>query len=638
MKATDFIEKFKNKLTVQLQGRVAGKGSVKIADQDARNGIDKCVTALQDSVSGNEIQPSDLNEIIKKFDKIIDSLQKKESIRGIVISDAKQILSNFDFNPSFQNAPAGKTNTDLARVRLETKKIAERDARGLDADITNDMIKHTVCYRSDPENRDLEDVFTKKKYSNPAALAAGTPYNQPANNATQTGFEVINQDTFVTAKQLIDQGLQPLVLNMANKISIGGGWEDDTTAQEETLFRCSNYFRALYPLGAEQKNGKHQGRYYYHTQIPEFGSYYTPKVQVFRDASNNYQFVNPFAVDCIAVAGYDLGKPHLPHLMEKNLCDANGKALNGQPLKDAFKKFTKEKIRHILDVAIHTGHDSLVLGALSCGAFKLRNDNTGETATLVAEAYVEVFQEPAYANRFKKVSFAVMSNNAPNSNFDVFQNHIKQLNQANQVMATNTTTTTTTTTTTNSTNPVPLAFSTIPFQTQPISQRLAVAMQNGQFQDLTAAFNAKQCSPEDLLWIAIKGGHADIVQHLIAGDFINRQYMDVNQIRNNLTPLDMAVRNELWATAKALLECGGIKRLATTTEDLLFMAVQNKDNKIVTRLLNGELIERQFMNIHAKRNGENPLDVALRLGANDIADTLRQYGAQPSSALSSKKK
>lgn len=238
----------------------------------------------------------------------------------------------------------------------------------------------------------------------------------------------MNQDSFVTAKQLIDAGLKPLLLNMANKISIGGGVEKGSLAQEETLFRCSNYHEALYPHGQLVSTGFHKNRMHYRHEIREFGSYYTPNIQVFRDSTKEYAFIEPFSVACIAMAGYDLGKPEK---FEENLRNKKGVPLIGSDLLNAFQKFTEVKIRHLLEVAILHGHDSLVLGAMSCGAFRLPGDNTGATANCVALAYKEVLQEQCYRNRFKNISFAVLGRDPVGKlNYQIFQDMVKVLSPA----------------------------------------------------------------------------------------------------------------------------------------------------------------------------------------------------------------
>lgn len=61
----------------------------------------------------------------------------------------------------------------------------------------------------------------------------------------------------------------------------------------------------------------------------------------------------------------------------------------------------KEKIRTYVRVAYLEDHDSVVLGALGCGAF-------GNDPTYVVRFFAETLQEKECIGRFKKVVFAVL--------------------------------------------------------------------------------------------------------------------------------------------------------------------------------------------------------------------------------------
>ena len=63
-----------------------------------------------------------------------------------------------------------------------------------------------------------------------------------------TEYKVVNQDCLAYAKYLLDKdGSDDLcVLNMASAKNPGGGVYGGAGAQEEYLFRCSDYFRFLF--------------------------------------------------------------------------------------------------------------------------------------------------------------------------------------------------------------------------------------------------------------------------------------------------------------------------------------------------------------------------------------------------------
>jgi uncharacterized protein (TIGR02452 family) len=59
------------------------------------------------------------------------------------------------------------------------------------------------------------------------------------------------------------------------------------------------------------------------------------------------------------------------------------------------------KIRTILRIALAHGHDSLVLGAFGCGAFR-------NPPKHMAELFKAVFAEDEFINRFRKIVFAIV--------------------------------------------------------------------------------------------------------------------------------------------------------------------------------------------------------------------------------------
>ena len=61
----------------------------------------------------------------------------------------------------------------------------------------------------------------------------------------------------------------------------------------------------------------------------------------------------------------------------------------------------KNKIRTILRIGLANRHDSLVLGALGCGAFR-------NPPRHVARLFHEVFQEQEFRNKYRRIVFAIL--------------------------------------------------------------------------------------------------------------------------------------------------------------------------------------------------------------------------------------
>ena len=221
--------------------------------------------------------------------------------------------------------------------------------------------------------------------------------NEPP--AEGSGFEILveNTTTLQIAEKLLQQGFEPLVLDMANRSSPGGSVLAGSNAQEETLCRQSN----LYPgLQKAYMDG--------HYPIPECGGILVKNVTFFRD--ENYDLIAaPFQISVFASAAYDCNSSHWPDL-DNHLCGYD------RPESDEdYEKGTKAKMRALLEAAQKNGNDALVLSAFGCGAFK-------NNPALISQWYKQVLNEPRFKNSFKVVVFAIKDNVIT----DIFKNNFRQ--------------------------------------------------------------------------------------------------------------------------------------------------------------------------------------------------------------------
>lgn len=367
------------------------------------------------SKKSEEIKPQYMNDVYGKFltelDKIIAKNHFPKESREKTLQAFKTVSEKISAIASQIRKPNGGKN--LVEVFQDTLNFSKNLPEN------KFMIANTKCYQMDSKGELLERLASVQKYKR--VIQKEWPIKK-------TKVEVLNCDTFAAAKLLRDLKYNVLVLNMANRFSAGGGVTEGSKAQEEDLMRKSNYFYALSQkaLSTKQNSGPRVGRYLYNHPIPELGCIYTPKIKVLKD--QNYQYLskkNSFFVDGLALAGYDLGKLEKLDKKEKaNLLNKKGEVdLN------KFKEATKNKIRLALMVAKALGYDALVLGALSCGAFKLKGDNSGLTANVVAQAYKEVLREPEFSQAFSHIIFAVLDSNPnPTSNYTIFNKVLGNLN------------------------------------------------------------------------------------------------------------------------------------------------------------------------------------------------------------------
>lgn len=202
----------------------------------------------------------------------------------------------------------------------------------------------------------------------------------------QTIVEVQNIDCLYAGVQLKEQGYTPAVLNMASRRNPGGGVVTGAGAQEETLFRRTNLFRSLYQFApyAEQY-GIRLSRHQYPLDR-NFGGVYTPDAIYFRESEQKgYALLDkPVSLSFFTVAG--MNRPDLT---------ADGM------IADHHVRPIKNKIRTIFRMGLVHGHDSLVLGALGCGAFR-------NPPRHVARLFHEVMDEPEFKNRYRLIVFAIL--------------------------------------------------------------------------------------------------------------------------------------------------------------------------------------------------------------------------------------
>lgn len=209
-------------------------------------------------------------------------------------------------------------------------------------------------------------------------------------------------DCIVTAERHIKSGYNTALLNFASFSHPGGGVITGARAQEETICRRSTLTRSIFSFdanyasrfGYEPKNGKG-----YPLDNLNFSAIYSPAVIFFREGGE-YRFMEtPFKCAVITCAALNLRDRLTP---------------TGE-MPEKAKNITRNKIRTILRIALTNGHDSLVLGAFGCGAFK----NPPRT---MATLFKEILSEQEFKNRFRLISFSIIEDhNSNNANFNAFK-------------------------------------------------------------------------------------------------------------------------------------------------------------------------------------------------------------------------
>ena len=195
------------------------------------------------------------------------------------------------------------------------------------------------------------------------------------------------------------------VLNMASRRNPGGGVRTGAGAQEEYLFRCSDYYKFLYRYATYAEQYGVTRSHYQYPLDRNFGGIFSNDVTIFREnESTGYRLTTkPWKVNMIAVAGMNS-----PHLVFEN---------GEERIAPELVEGVKNKIRTIFRIAIDCGQKNLVLGAIGCGAFH-------NPPKHVAELFREILCEHEFYGAFQKICFAVKTSHTSkgDTNFSAFKN------------------------------------------------------------------------------------------------------------------------------------------------------------------------------------------------------------------------
>ena len=222
----------------------------------------------------------------------------------------------------------------------------------------------------------------------------------------ETQIEVTQERSFQAAIRLSQEqhSLRLGVLNFASAVTPGGGVRSGSSAQEESLCRCST----LYPvLAAEELS---EGFYQMHRrkqdQLYTDACIYTPDIVICKTDTVNPERMNPedwVKTDVITCAA--------PNLREPRFVPGRKPSQPVQLREEALFRVHKKRAVRILSVASQAGIEAFVSGAFGCGAFQ--ND-----PKLVAGAWKEALEE--FSGIFCRVVFAVYTPPRDKINYETF--------------------------------------------------------------------------------------------------------------------------------------------------------------------------------------------------------------------------
>ena len=277
------------------------------------------------------------------------------------------------------------------RLSVQCNAKQKEEVRFLLRNMRADVFKHTVFLVQ--QGYYFNEEQKKINFPDARTMMAGTEfYDSPQTvhhiptMINETIVKVENIDCLLAAENLLNEGYHPAVLNMASRQNPGGGVQNGAGAQEENLFRRSNLFQSLYQFAPFASNfGLHKSKYQYPLDR-NFGGIYTPHATVFRGTEQDgYPLLDtPYLMSFIAVAGINRPALASPERIAPELVE---------PIKN--------KIRTIFRIGLLHGHDSLVLGALGCGAFR-------NSPSHIARLFHEVMEEKEFKNKYRLLLFAIL--------------------------------------------------------------------------------------------------------------------------------------------------------------------------------------------------------------------------------------
>jgi uncharacterized protein (TIGR02452 family) len=214
----------------------------------------------------------------------------------------------------------------------------------------------------------------------------------PAARVGPASLEVTVETTGEAVRRLVmGKGLARVVaLNFASAKNPGGGFLGGAKAQEEDLARCSALYKCQLTQPAYDEANRACASMLYTDHL-----IYSPDVPFFRDERLQL-LAEPFVASIITSPAPNAGEARRRGESER------------------VRATLERRAAHVLAVAAHHGHLTLVLGAWGCGVF--RNDPRE-----VADVFVRLLTNLPYARAFDRVVFAIYDRSEARANFRAFE-------------------------------------------------------------------------------------------------------------------------------------------------------------------------------------------------------------------------
>ena len=230
-------------------------------------------------------------------------------------------------------------------------------------------------------------------------------YTEPAS------IIIYKKRTYEAANAYIRLGLRTAVLNFASASNPGGGVVNGSSAQEESLCRCSTLYFCLNTK--EMWNSFYAPHRKERNPLHNDDCIYTPGVTVFKSDTDEPKPLPErawYEVNVITCASPNL-RPYPSNAMNQGDGDKGIKISN-----ENLKSLHCKRLHRILSIAANNNDQAIILGAFGCGAFM----NDPEIVALAAKETIQGFMHV-----FKTIEFAVYCRPGDDTNYLCFRDILR---------------------------------------------------------------------------------------------------------------------------------------------------------------------------------------------------------------------
>ncbi len=210
-------------------------------------------------------------------------------------------------------------------------------------------------------------------------------------NNYETKFTVANIDISYKAKELIDKGLNPVIINSCSLTNPCKEYDKGKDGVEETLCQMSTLSQNFFQFGNPKFKRVREANV---SLIPDvypldsnFGGIYSKDVCFFRYNIDRSYSQRKDTFDCSVISVPNLDVEDSDYVVDKKY------------LSDMGKIIEKNKLRTMFRIALDNNHDSIVLDNLGVKESELMYD--------ITSLIKEVLNEEEFKNKFREIGFAI---------------------------------------------------------------------------------------------------------------------------------------------------------------------------------------------------------------------------------------